>query len=312
MTSHSQQEPARKGGEIRPGRGWYLVSLALFILGAIGGIAILFTVIFSSLAGGTQFLVPGSLVVTIKEPGKYILWYEHSTVFKGRRYFDSDEPPRGMGITVREIFSGKFLPVSPSSAAAETAGQIKRKSVGSINFDTRGQYVIEVTGEFPDRVFSLRRSVFSRIVTGVAAFLALSILGWVLAPVIALIVLVKRANAKRRMAEEVEVSTEEPSVQERDAATGMNSQQERTWAMFCHLGTLLGYIIPFANIIVPLIIWQMKKEESSFIRMHGKEALNFQISLMIYSLISALLFFVVGILFLIARTHLPGSSLSQA
>ena len=33
--------------------------------------------------------------------------------------------------------------------------------------------------------------------------------------------------------------------------------------------------------LVPLIIWLMKKEESSFIDHHGKEALNFQITMMI-------------------------------
>ena len=59
-------------------------------------------------------------------------------------------------------------------------------------------------------------------------------------------------------------------------------------AMFCHLSGLVGYIIPFGNIVAPLIIWQMKKESSAYIDYHGKEAVNFQIALTIYMVIAAL------------------------
>ncbi|MGD9347919.1 MAG: DUF4870 domain-containing protein, partial [Candidatus Aminicenantes bacterium] len=35
----------------------------------------------------------------------------------------------------------------------------------------------------------------------------------------------------------------------------LTEAQERSWGMFCHLAALAGYIIPFGNIIGPLIIW---------------------------------------------------------
>ena len=66
------------------------------------------------------------------------------------------------------------------------------------------------------------------------------------------------------------------------------SSDEKTMAMFCHLSGLVGYIIPFGNIIAPLVIWQIKKEGSAYIDYHGKEALNFQIALTIYMVIAAL------------------------
>lgn len=66
------------------------------------------------------------------------------------------------------------------------------------------------------------------------------------------------------------------------------SSDEKTMAMFCHLSGLVGYIIPFGNIIAPLIIWQLKKEGSAYIDYHGKEALNFQIALTIYLVVAAL------------------------
>lgn len=66
------------------------------------------------------------------------------------------------------------------------------------------------------------------------------------------------------------------------------SSDEKTMAMFCHLSGLVGYIIPFGNIIAPLIIWQLKKEGSAYLDYHGKEAVNFQIAFTIYMLVAIL------------------------
>jgi len=95
--------------------------------------------------------------------------------------------------------------------------------------------------------------------------------------------------------------------------TEIDKKQERIWAMFCHLSSfiaLLGFFsgvgignigIPFANILGPLVIWLIKKNESSVIDEHGKESLNFQISVTIYSLLAGLLCFIfIGIPILFA------------
>lgn len=67
-------------------------------------------------------------------------------------------------------------------------------------------------------------------------------------------------------------------------------QEARMWAMFCHLAGLAGLIIPaVGNIVAPLIFWQIKKEEYPFVDEQGKEAVNFQISMTIYGLISVAL-----------------------
>ncbi len=78
----------------------------------------------------------------------------------------------------------------------------------------------------------------------------------------------------------------------------MDENQEKTWGMFCHLSALSGFIIPFGNIIGPLIIWLLKKDESPYVDQQGKESLNFQISVMIYLIISAILIIVVIGIFL--------------
>lgn len=78
----------------------------------------------------------------------------------------------------------------------------------------------------------------------------------------------------------------------------------RRWAMFCHFGGLARLTgVPFAPIIVPLIIWLAKRDEHPFIDDQGKEALNFQISMTIYIaicwvLVAALSWILIGFLFI--------------
>jgi uncharacterized Tic20 family protein len=60
-------------------------------------------------------------------------------------------------------------------------------------------------------------------------------------------------------------------------------QEDRTMAMFCHLGGIIG------GFVLPLIIWLVKKDESRFIDHHGKEALNFQITMTIGHVIGGVL-----------------------
>ena len=69
----------------------------------------------------------------------------------------------------------------------------------------------------------------------------------------------------------------------------ISEKQARTWAMVCHLSAFAGFIIPLGNIIAPLVIWLIKRAKSSFIDDQGKEALNFQISMIIYAVISWIL-----------------------
>jgi len=78
------------------------------------------------------------------------------------------------------------------------------------------------------------------------------------------------------------------------------SKDERTWAMLSHFSALCMFIFPFGNILAPLIIWLIKKEEMPFVQDQGKEVLNFQISMTIYLLISGILCFIlIGIPFVI-------------
>ena len=60
-------------------------------------------------------------------------------------------------------------------------------------------------------------------------------------------------------------------------------------ASVMHLSSLSQYFIPFGNFIFPIIIWASSKDKSEFVDEQGKEVINFQLSLFIYSLILVLI-----------------------
>ena len=83
---------------------------------------------------------------------------------------------------------------------------------------------------------------------------------------------------------------------------GEIDQEARKWGMWCHLSAIVAWIpqillvgvgiplpIPLLSIILPLIIWLTNKQKHSFIDAQGKESLNFQISLLIYSIIACII-----------------------
>ncbi len=72
--------------------------------------------------------------------------------------------------------------------------------------------------------------------------------------------------------------------------TETTEKQANTWAMLCHLTALSCFVgIPFGHIVPPLIIWLIKKDEFPQVNEHGKESLNFQISMTIYGIVVGLL-----------------------
>lgn len=70
------------------------------------------------------------------------------------------------------------------------------------------------------------------------------------------------------------------------------------WAMVCHLSPLASVVFPFGFIVVPLLIWLIKKPESSEVDFHGAESINFQISMLIFVILLSL--FSAGFVFLSA------------
>ncbi len=79
------------------------------------------------------------------------------------------------------------------------------------------------------------------------------------------------------------------------------TSDEKTMAMLAHLMSFAACFIPLGNVLGPLVIWLLKKDTSPFVDAHGKESLNFQITWMIYYMVSAVLTLVIiGIFLLLA------------
>ena len=69
--------------------------------------------------------------------------------------------------------------------------------------------------------------------------------------------------------------------------------------MLCHLLAFSGFIVPFGTILGPLIFWLVKKDSDPYVDEQGKESLNFQISMMIYAIVSGILILLaVGVILL--------------
>ena len=78
-----------------------------------------------------------------------------------------------------------------------------------------------------------------------------------------------------------------------------NPTTDNSLAVVMQLLGFAGFLIPFGNIIAPLILWLVKRAESPLLDRTGKEVVNFQISYTIYAAVAGLLCFVlVGFLIL--------------
>src|SRR5690349_24906965 len=74
------------------------------------------------------------------------------------------------------------------------------------------------------------------------------------------------------------------------APTSITPSEVRTWCVLCHASALLGLFFHFlGHLLGPLIVWLVKRGDSPEIDAHGKESLNFQLSMLIYDAIAAIL-----------------------
>jgi uncharacterized Tic20 family protein len=82
--------------------------------------------------------------------------------------------------------------------------------------------------------------------------------------------------------------------------TDLVPTRDTSWAALCHLLALAGFAgIPFGNVLGPLIFWLFKRDEYPDVNEHGKESLNFQLSMTLYAILAGITIFVfIGIILL--------------
>ena len=83
------------------------------------------------------------------------------------------------------------------------------------------------------------------------------------------------------------------------SASGDVPGEAKTWAALAHVSAFAGYLVPFGNIVGPLLIWLFKKNEFEFVDDQGKESLNFQITITIAIILAGFsILLLIGILLL--------------
>ena len=265
-------------GAIRPGRIWYVIAVLLMTAPAIAAGIKIASAAWSHFTSEIEFRAPGVTLVTVDRPDTYIVWF---TTDDGRSLHR--DIPQDIHISVYDSRSRRSIDVIPPRwNGTETVGNVHRQSIAEVVIDRPGVYAIEVNGNFPESDLIWRRSLVGDFFTDFGLPIVVGLLGFGVGLTLAIVVFVKRSQAKHHA-----------------YPAALSQKEERQWAMFSHLGTFAAFVVPFGNIIAPLIIWQLKKDESAFVVQHSKASLNFQVSLMIYTLASALLVLIfIGVLLL--------------
>lgn len=82
------------------------------------------------------------------------------------------------------------------------------------------------------------------------------------------------------------------------ASGAQPTERERTWGMLAHLSALVGLVMPMIGIVLgPLVVWLLRRDESVFVAEHAKEALNFNITVLLAAIVCMLLMLVfIGVL----------------
>jgi uncharacterized Tic20 family protein len=275
-------QPALRPADIRPKAFWYFVAILLFIVPMIFGGGVIFNAISTYFSGGMQLMVPGETTLEVEEAGTYLIFYETSIFTENN--IRSIRYGRDFEIALMDLATGQGLQLKPPEfGGTENTGATVRHAIAEVEFDTSGDYYAEVYGELPvDDGLLVRRADFMGMIKGMISAVALFFIGIIVGPIMALVVLIKRQKHKSKLRN-----------------TPLTEEEENKWAMWAHISTFSNALVPLGNFIGPIVIWQLKKNESEFVADQAKEALNFQITILIYALISFLLIFIFIGIFLI-------------
>ena len=190
-----------KKTKIRPSRIWYLIGIALFLIGGIASPTWFIISLISSFSSGEQFIVPTARTFILDKPGKYVIWHDAKTFFQGKTYSFSSELPDDVTIKVIRKETQEELTLNPSTRTKESSGSHKRYSICSFSVETPGEYSLEVSGLTSPHVFTLRKSLLRHFLYGFLFCIPLTLIGWIGTPLLIIIVAVKRSNARKRQEE---------------------------------------------------------------------------------------------------------------
>jgi len=178
-----------------PGRQWYLVA-ALLVAWAIVYFAWFFFMLYNELTSTEQFRIPATRELNLEEPGKYVIWNSVNTFFEGKTYSFDPQLPAGVIIKVINA-AGMDFPLKKASGTESQSEILLRSAICSFTITEPGRYTISVTGLEEERIICVRKSLFKLIAMAMLQLFLYEFLGFIVAPIIIIIVAVKRNRAKK-------------------------------------------------------------------------------------------------------------------
>ena len=136
-----------------PGLGWYALAGIIFL----AGLAIAAVLVWRFIGGfepPARFLAPGAGKVVVSEPGDYVIWHEHRTVYEGRAYDLPPQLPDGTRYRV-EAPSGQALEVHPFASMRSEDSDGRSVSLARFEAPLAGPYGVAVEGDFDPRVIAV-------------------------------------------------------------------------------------------------------------------------------------------------------------
>jgi uncharacterized membrane protein len=122
-----------------------------------------------------RFLAPGAAAVDVAQPGTYVLWHEHRTVFDGKTFDAEAQLPGGLQFRANAP-DGRRLDLRASNGSVKS-GSAERVAVVEFVAPAPGRYRVAVQGQFEPRVFSISRSLLAPIFRAVGGAVAALVFG---------------------------------------------------------------------------------------------------------------------------------------
>ena len=183
-----------------PSRWWHVLSAVIFLGCAVGVPLYMAVLIIGQFSAGEEFFVPGTHKLNIEKPGKYVVWNVVSEFRDGRQYGYPGNLPAGMRIRIVDDGTGQEIPTQATLYSTETSGSAARSSVCSFQVVAPGPVSVVVDSTSEQRLIMVRQAMFPKVIKLFLVGGVIGFLGWILAPLISIVIEVRRYRAKKSLA----------------------------------------------------------------------------------------------------------------
>jgi hypothetical protein len=186
-----------------PGRKWYVIALAVLVLGAVVAGVFVFSRIHGLRSGVQQVVVPGEAELVFDAPGTYTIYHERTSVVDGRVFSSSDVS--GMQVELFSVVTGEPVELrTPQASSSYSLGGREGVSIFDFDVDRPGRYrlvTLSPQGRGADRaVFAVGRGFVGKILMTAVIAVVIAFAAFLLAVTIATVTFLRRRRAGRATA----------------------------------------------------------------------------------------------------------------